>query len=61
MEKCPVCKGDKTVYTPIIDLTKKPPTETGVDLPCDECKGLGEVTAKRLQEYQKALNIIDSH
>ena len=56
MVKCPVCKGDKTVYTPIDDLTKNPPTKTGVDLTCYECDGVGEVTAKHLQEYQTNLD-----
>ncbi len=49
MVKCPVCQGDKTVYASIDDLTKKPPTKTGVDLTCGECDGLGEVPAEHLK------------
>ena len=52
MIECPVCKGDKTVFCKINDLTKNPPTKTGVDLTCYECDGAGEVTPEHLQAYQ---------
>ncbi len=59
MPLCPVCKGDKTVFTRIKDLTKNPPTETGVDLTCGECDGVGEVTPKHLQAYQARQELLE--
>ncbi len=46
--ECPTCKGNGAIYTAITDLTKKPPTETGFDLPCETCDGKGEIADKKL-------------
>ena len=53
MVKCPTCKGDGTVFYKIMDNTKTPPTETGVDLPCETCDGECEITEDKLKEIEE--------